>query len=427
RWIFLLYYLYISQSFIIGFHETVALSNSKKDCLKKSHEDLYNQIDDDLRPWQSGISTSLMDRTLQDHTATTWGEKAIGILFKEGRPFILSNMSQIHALGHHGGLITAHLKFFEALGGAYGDTIPDVEFVFGTADTPSIRLDKIREGEDPPPILRFCKSVGHADILVPDIHFQMRSFSSSVLSNVNKVNQEWGWADRNATLFGRFSQYQRIVHIGIPEIQRKGAGGKDICKLANTDLLFCAVRTHFMDEYGKQLKRKLLGQVHVDVARQPRIPMLNHARYKYLLHLDGQTCSSRLEQLLVMGSLVMKEESGYQAFYHHLMKPHVHYMPVWKEGPEDMLEALTWALGHEEEAQEMGRRAQRLAQQYLTQEALECYWVILLSRLSKLLKFKPGIQDERRHQFHIPVEDYLASKDGRYWIKRYKLDDMELP
>ena len=39
----------------------------------------------------------------------------------------------------------------------------------------------------------------------------------------------------------------------------------------------------------------------------------------------------RLEQLLVMGSLVLKEESGYRAFFHHLIRPHEHYLPVWKE------------------------------------------------------------------------------------------------
>lgn len=53
---------------------------------------------------------------------------------------------------------------------------------------------------------------------------------------------------------------------------------------------------------------------------------------RYLLHLDGQACSSRLEQLLPLGSLVFKEDSGYWAFYHHLLQPHKHYMPFWKKG-----------------------------------------------------------------------------------------------
>ena len=39
----------------------------------------------------------------------------------------------------------------------------------------------------------------------------------------------------------------------------------------------------------------------------------------------------RLEQLMVMGSVVLKEESGYRAFFHHLMKPYEHYIPIWKE------------------------------------------------------------------------------------------------
>lgn len=39
--------------------------------------------------------------------------------------------------------------------------------------------------------------------------------------------------------------------------------------------------------------------------------LVDHAAYKYLLHVDGQGLSSRLEQLLPLRSLVLKEESGY--------------------------------------------------------------------------------------------------------------------
>ncbi len=73
----------------------------------------------------------------------------------------------------------------------------------------------------------------------------------------------------------------------------------------------------------------------------------------------------RLEQLLVMGSLVMKEESGYYAFFHHLLRPNEHYVPVWKQRPEDVLEAMEWAKGHDEAAKEMAAKAQAVATQYL--------------------------------------------------------------
>ena len=36
----------------------------------------------------------------------------------------------------------------------------------------------------------------------------------------------------------------------------------------------------------------------------------------------------RLEQLLPLNSVVLKEESGYRGFYHHLLKPYEHYVPL---------------------------------------------------------------------------------------------------
>ena len=36
----------------------------------------------------------------------------------------------------------------------------------------------------------------------------------------------------------------------------------------------------------------------------------------------------RLDQLLPLNALVFKEESGYRGFYHHLLKPYEHYVPL---------------------------------------------------------------------------------------------------
>ena len=37
------------------------------------------------------------------------------------------------------------------------------------------------------------------------------------------------------------------------------------------------------------------------------------ARFRWVVHVDGITCSSSLEKLLSLGSLVLREESGYRA------------------------------------------------------------------------------------------------------------------
>jgi hypothetical protein len=52
------------------------------------------------------------------------------------------------------------------------------------------------------------------------------------------------------------------------------------------------------------------------------------------MHMGLQRCRHmcvvcRLDQLLPLGSLIFKESSGYRAFYHHLLKPHEHYVPFW--------------------------------------------------------------------------------------------------
>lgn len=61
----------------------------------------------------------------------------------------------------------------------------------------------------------------------------------------------------------------------------------------------------------------------MNVKSAPRLPMHRHGQYKYLVHLDGQALSSRMDLLLPLNSLIFKEESGYKSFYHHLLKPMV--------------------------------------------------------------------------------------------------------
>eukprot|EP00955_Chlamydomonas_euryale_P110813 366024-Chlamydomonas_euryale.AAC.8 len=81
------------------------------------------------------------------------------------------------------------------------------------------------------------------------------------------------------------------------------------------------VRTHFAEWCASHASD-------FDVRLDNFKPMEYHARFKYLVHLDGQGLSSRLDQLFVMRSLVLKEDSGYRAFYHHLLKPYEHYIPL---------------------------------------------------------------------------------------------------
>ena len=55
-------------------------------------------------------------------------------------------------------------------------------------------------------------------------------------------------------------------------------------------------------------------------------------------------------------------------------------------------------------------------------QALECYWFMVLTELSKLLDFKPG-RKYRQYNHVVPVSAFLsARKEGRRWAGKYGVD-----
>ncbi len=82
-----------------------------------------------------------------------------------------------------------------------------MEFLFSTADEPAALLHYFANGTDPdrlPPVLSFCKSSrSHADVLVPDIHFFMRNFTSGLLAAAANFTATWPWELKKPALFGR--------------------------------------------------------------------------------------------------------------------------------------------------------------------------------------------------------------------------------
>ena len=128
---------------------------------------------------------------------------------QRGTPYIITDSALIATTAHHVYLIAAHLQLFLELSKTFGPLIPDVEFVVGTADEPTVLLRNYGGSSSssntalPPPILRFCKSDSHGDVLVPDIHFFMRNFTTNLLSKAEAFNRQYPWDKKVPKLFGR--------------------------------------------------------------------------------------------------------------------------------------------------------------------------------------------------------------------------------
>ncbi|GFR44982.1 hypothetical protein Agub_g6256, partial [Astrephomene gubernaculifera] len=195
------------------------------------------------------------------------------------------------------------------------------------------------------------------------------------------------------------------VHPADPHTQRLGAGGVQLCAVQGRSTAICPVRMH-LHEWAANFSDLL------DINKDRHVPMEQHADWRYLLHVDGQGLSSKLEVLLTLGSLVMKEESGYQAFYHHLLRPNEHYIPVWKtgSGPEDILEAVNWARTHDSEAHRIALAGQAFAARFLSAQARVCFWLKLFQEYGKTLTYDPI--SYRNITFHDDVGQLGGDSEG---------------
>ena len=101
-----------------------------------------------------------MDQSLRIHGQNN-RHRGVGILFERGVPHLLTNLTSGSMLSHQLMLVTAHLRLFEALGRVFGSSLPDVEFVLGFSDEPSVRLDEVTLQDKPCPVLRWgCHTGG---------------------------------------------------------------------------------------------------------------------------------------------------------------------------------------------------------------------------------------------------------------------------
>ncbi|EFJ49904.1 hypothetical protein VOLCADRAFT_89378 [Volvox carteri f. nagariensis] len=408
-----------------------------------NYEPLYASIHRDLDIYKrnAGISPNLIYRTMVLHSAG-YREKGLAVAVYRGKVYIISNTRSISLkrFGHHVALWVAYIKVLLDLEEKYGSYLPDVEFVWHTIDRP-IRLVNTTPGGENFPVFRFCKSVVHPDILVPNFHFYMKPYQREFLDRIPHFNAEVPWAQRRPIVFARFSGYVRYVHPGDPSAQRLGAGGRQLCEVKGTTTSICPVREHLHNwaaNYTSPLRS--LKEVYgvslsysddLDISKDQHLPMKDHMEYRYLLHVDGQGLSSKLETLLTLGSLVMKEESGYMAFYHHLLKPFEHFVPVWRAGtgPETILDALAWARTHDAEAQRIAAAGQALTAKYLSSEARACFWLKLLEEYGNTLSYKPvefrnltfgpdGWVSEGKWRYIKPARVFLKEERKGKWGPR---------
>src|SRR6185369_486342 len=152
-----------------------------------------------------------------------------------------------------------------------------------------------------------------------------------------------------------------------------------LASLKHPDLI--DARFHNVVQCDKQIPSLLKSQglVSSSVSRP------DHIKYKYLVDVDGNSCSyERYFWLLLSNSVVLKQQTPNIQWYYRALQPYKHYIPV-KEDLSDLTTQINWAKEHDEECRQMAQAATAFVEDNLSPEDTLVYLHHLICSYSKLL------------------------------------------
>jgi len=137
------------------------------------------------------------------------------------------------------------------------------------------------------------------------------------------------------------------------------------------------------------------NHAHLDLMSKEKdhVHISKHAQYKYLVDIDGMGASSRFQQLLGMGSTVLKMDSQIIQYYSRLIRPYVEYVPFFHTGDDDLANVTQWLIDHDDVAKSVAEKGRDFALKHLKRGHVLCYWAMLLTEYSKLLNYTPRLED----------------------------------
>ena len=259
--------------------------------------------------------------------------------------------------------------------------LPDSQFMISTNDVPMVDKFIFDKGAIP---TMFClgKSDREYDIIMPGQSFTSGSWGLTWPDWLSKKNQmaldeKYPWKTKKEVAFWRGHE-----QINLPMMLPLRLKASTETKKGPDAKLFD------IDMVGGYVP----GYKYAD-----KVEMFDHAAYKYLVHLDGSTVSSRLMKLLAANSVVLKHESPWYEFFEAALIPGYHYIPFhwdgdlesgdrWDGAHQNLTAQVHWAMKNDAEARAIGARGREFALTHLNIPAVKCYIRRLMTKYAKLFK-----------------------------------------
>jgi hypothetical protein len=330
---------------------------------KKLREDppqwMSERIRKDLLPYASGIPSSMIDQAF--HGPRILQYKLMRFSVVNGSIICGEQEEMLHK--RH---FREVLRFLKTLN--HYAKLPNVDFILSCEDG-------FVENPDLGPCFVFAKREDlESLILVPD--YLSMTGHSSLQKHIVAGNQKFPWSRKSDKAFWRgVSSGGHLTASNWEELPRAKLALLSLSHPQEIDASFNHI-TQSDPDVPELMKKH--GVVTGSVEK------IDHLRYKYLLDVDGNSCTfDRLYWLLLSNSLVIKQVTSNVQWYYGGLKPYTHYLPI-QEDFSDLVDQISWARNHEVEVEEMAKRATQFAEDHLSIEDLMVYMYHLIQAYSRL-------------------------------------------
>ncbi|KAJ7476359.1 glycosyl transferase family 90-domain-containing protein [Mycena galericulata] len=219
------------------------------------------------------------------------------------------------------------------------------------------------------PVLSMARiSPCFSDILFPTEYYYERSWWSGKFMYPDNIP----WDDKKPQLYWRGmstggmivgDNYHRFMRFKLADIARD-----------HPDLMDVSL-TRFAETLCEEGCDRAAVLAEYNITEQPE-PREDLFKYKYAMDVDGTTFSGRFLGLLRSGSLVFKA-TLFEEYFNNWLRPYEHYVPI-KPDLSDLVQQITWANEHPDEARLIQQRGQAIAQRVMTDDQNDCYFSAVL-------------------------------------------------
>lgn len=333
----------------------------KKKLQKEPPAWMVKQIESDLKAYQSGITKQMLDKAFSGDRINTFQL----IRFQIQGGFLSFSHDEKNLYSRHFKGLLACIKELNKQ-----TKLPDCDFIVsledGFAGNPGIG-----------PCFVFAKDKSAENlILVPDI--KALTGYEKLWNAIPKANEKLDWSQKLSKGFWRGSSTGGFFTLrAFHELARAKLVMLSLHHPNEVDARFTSV-VQCEKEVPPLFRAK--GMISRSVSRP------DHLRYKYLVDVDGNSCSyERLFWLLLSNSCVIKQVTPNVQWYYGALTPFEHFIPV-KEDLSDLVEKIQWAKENDDEARSIAEAGAVFARENLTPEDTLCYLYHLIHSYAKLLK-----------------------------------------